>query len=143
MRLYQKILYLNEMIMQWGLSMVAHRSDQHSSGDFSSDACSLYLQALAQKPDYIACRWQRLPPLTNIPGKPIVKGDSPLSDDCGRLHHCQRDAGSLMGEYHEKWPDYGFNAHKGYGTKQHLLRDPKIWTLSPIHRMSFEPLKSR
>ncbi|HCA79622.1 MAG TPA: ribonuclease HII [Bacteroidetes bacterium] len=42
----------------------------------------------------------------------------------------------LMREYHEKFPQYGFDRHKGYGTKFHLqaLREHGM---CPIHRRSF------
>ena len=43
---------------------------------------------------------------------------------------------SLMREYHEQFPLYGFDRHKGYGTKLHIdaLRQHG---LCPIHRRSF------
>lgn len=42
----------------------------------------------------------------------------------------------LMREYHEQYPQYGFDRHKGYGTKLHLeaLREHGM---CPIHRRSF------
>jgi ribonuclease HII len=41
----------------------------------------------------------------------------------------------------QRWPGYGFSKHAGYGTKAHL---DAIGILgpSPIHRMTFAPLKS-
>lgn len=42
----------------------------------------------------------------------------------------------MMQDYHNKYPEYGFDKHKGYGTKFH--RDMiKVHNLSPIHRRSF------
>jgi ribonuclease HII len=43
---------------------------------------------------------------------------------------------SLMREYHEQYPLYGFDRHKGYGTKFHVeaLRQ---YGMCPIHRRSF------
>jgi len=47
----------------------------------------------------------------------------------------------MMLEMDAKYPAYGFDAHKGYGTKFHMemihLHGP-----SSIHRQSFEPMKS-
>jgi ribonuclease HII len=45
-----------------------------------------------------------------------------------------RDA--LMREYDAAYPEYGFAAHKGYGTKQHIDAIGKRG-LCPIHRVSF------
>lgn len=46
-----------------------------------------------------------------------------------------------MCEFHEKFPIYGFNMHKGYGTKLHLaaIREHGV---CEIHRRCFEPVKS-
>lgn len=41
-----------------------------------------------------------------------------------------------MVELHNKYPHYGFNGHKGYGTKDHI-RAIKKYGPSPIHRRSF------
>lgn len=45
-----------------------------------------------------------------------------------------RDA--LMREYHEQFPVYGFDRHKGYGTKLHL-EAIRAHGICPIHRRSF------
>jgi len=45
----------------------------------------------------------------------------------------------IMLEMHEKYPQYGFDKHKGYGTKQHMdaLRE---FGPCEIHRQTFEPM---
>jgi len=43
---------------------------------------------------------------------------------------------SLMREYHEQFPQYGFDRHKGYGTKLHV-EALRLHGLCPIHRRSF------
>ena len=45
----------------------------------------------------------------------------------------------LMKEWHEQWPHYGFDQHKGYGTPQHL-EALKRYGPCPIHRKSFAPV---
>jgi ribonuclease HII len=40
----------------------------------------------------------------------------------------------------KKYPYYGFEKHKGYGTKQHMLALQKFGVL-PEHRKSFSPVK--
>lgn len=40
-----------------------------------------------------------------------------------------------------RWPGYGFAAHKGYGTRRHLSALASLGT-SPLHRQSFEPVRS-
>ncbi|MBX7156768.1 MAG: ribonuclease HII [Verrucomicrobiae bacterium] len=45
----------------------------------------------------------------------------------------------LMREWHQQWPHYGFDEHKGYGTPQHL-EALKRYGPCPIHRNSFAPV---
>ena len=44
-----------------------------------------------------------------------------------------------MLEYAKKYPEYGFERHKGYGTKLHLEALRKYGPC-PIHRKSFAPV---
>lgn len=70
------------------------------------------------------------------PSKTVVKGDS-LSHSiaCASiLAKVSRDR--LLSEYDEMYPQYGFKAHKGYGTKAHYEAIEKYGIL-PIHRKSF------
>ena len=41
-----------------------------------------------------------------------------------------------MRRYHRRWPEYGFDHNKGYGTPDHL-RALDRWGPTPIHRLSF------
>ena len=45
----------------------------------------------------------------------------------------------LMEKYDAEFPEYGFAAHKGYGTRRHLAALEKHGPC-PIHRMTFAPL---
>lgn len=47
----------------------------------------------------------------------------------------------IMEKYHEKYPEYGFDSHKGYGTKFHMQQIQKIGPCE-IHRRSFGPIKA-
>jgi len=48
---------------------------------------------------------------------------------------------NIMINAHNKYPLYGFDAHKGYGTKKHIEAIHK-YGICDIHRKSFEPIKS-
>ena len=47
----------------------------------------------------------------------------------------------IMLEYHKKWPNYGFDKHKGYPTKLHkkMILNHGICS---IHRKTFKPIQS-
>jgi ribonuclease HII len=46
----------------------------------------------------------------------------------------------LMMKYHREFPEYGFDKHKGYGTKEHLEQLRKNGACA-IHRQSFAPVR--
>ncbi len=72
-----------------------------------------------------------------------------LSISHGDLHHYSISAASvlakvvrdrIMEKYAKKYPEYGFERHVGYGTKQHLEAISK-YGVCPIHRRSYAPVK--
>ncbi len=69
----------------------------------------------------------------------IVKGDEkiPAVAAASIIAKVYRD--KLMDKFHKKYPQYGFNLHKGYGTKTHLEKLKKCGA-SVEHRFSYEPV---
>lgn len=72
----------------------------------------------------------------HIPHKVIVKGDEkiPLISAASIIAKVIRDR--IMLRFHKRYPQYGFNLHKGYGTKLHRNMIKKYGILK-IHRKSF------
>lgn len=66
----------------------------------------------------------------------IVGGDGKCADIAAASILAKVTRDRYMLEMAQKYPEYGFDAHKGYGTKAHYaaLRE---YGPSPIHRMSF------
>lgn len=90
-------------------------------------------------PDYLLIDGNQMP-LFSIPKEAIVDGDA-LSVSIAAasiLAKVTRDR--MMRSFGEKWPGYGFEKHKGYGTKEHL---EAIFALGPcdLHRHSFAPFR--
>ncbi len=71
-----------------------------------------------------------------LPVKTVVKGDSLSANIAAASVLAKVSRDNLMVELAEKYPQYGFEIHKGYGTKAHYaaLRE---YGASPIHRMTF------
>ncbi|MDO5403717.1 MAG: ribonuclease HII [Eubacteriales bacterium] len=67
---------------------------------------------------------------------PIIKGDAKSISIGAASIMAKVTRDHLMEEYGQKYPEYGFGKHKGYGTKQHIeaLRE---YGPCPIHRMTF------
>lgn len=76
-----------------------------------------------------------------IPSESLIKGEdkSLCIAAASILAKVHRD--NLLIEYDKKYPEYDFKKHKGYGTIDHYIKIA-MYGPSPIHRMSFEPLKS-
>lgn len=95
---------------------------------------------LKTQPDSVLIDGNRCPQLP-FPARAIVKGDQ--SEACisaaSIIAKVHRDA--LMCELHVQYPEFGFDKHKGYPTKQHLSALRHLGAL-PIHRRSFSPVSS-
>jgi ribonuclease HII len=97
------------------------------------------IAALAAEPQHLLIDFVRLPEV-EIPQTALVKGDArSLSIAAASvLAKTARDA--LMRELDGAYPGYGFAAHKGYGTRQHMQAIQNLG-VCPIHRRTFSPLK--
>lgn len=95
---------------------------------------------LTKKPEFLLVDGLQIPSHP-IPNRKIIKGDSRCYLIAAASIIAKETRDKLMLEYHEKWPQYGFDKHKGYGTQQHRNNIQQHGPC-PIHRMTFEPLKS-
>ena len=68
--------------------------------------------------------------------KSIIAGDMKVFSCCasGIIAKVTRD--KIMQEYHKKYPEYGFDRHKGYGTLLHFKNIEKFGPCK-IHRKTF------
>lgn len=98
------------------------------------------VEGLQVAPDCVWVDGNRLPDLP-YPAEAIVKGDAkvPAISAASILAKTARDA--KMREYAEEYPEYGFERHAGYGTKEHVAALEQFGP-TPIHRKTFEPVKS-
>ncbi len=96
------------------------------------------VQGLRLKPGLVLVDGNRLPVL-DIPAEAIVKGDAlvPAISAASILAKVHRDR--WCAEVHAQYPQYGFDAHKGYGTAAHL-QALRVHGASPLHRRSFAPV---
>ncbi|MDD6966338.1 MAG: ribonuclease HII [Firmicutes bacterium] len=71
-----------------------------------------------------------------LPVKTIVKGDSRSANIAAASVLAKVSRDDWMIAMAEKYPEYGFEVHKGYGTRAHY-QALEAYGPSPIHRMSF------
>ncbi len=81
-------------------------------------------------------------PTIDVPCHTMVRGDARnyLIACASIVAKVLRD--EMMAFYHQLYPDYAFEQHKGYGTQQHVQR-LEAFGPSPIHRHSFQPVLQR
>ena len=72
----------------------------------------------------------------------IVKADAKTMSCAAASIIAKVTRDRLMARMHKKYPQYGFDKHKGYGTKKHFAALKKNGPC-PLHRKAFEPLKSQ
>jgi len=93
------------------------------------------VNGLATQPDVVLTDALKLPGV-KIRQKAIVNGDSLSMSIAAASIVAKVARDKMMRDYHEVYPEYGFDQHKGYGTKKHI-ESIRLCGLCPIHRLSF------
>lgn len=102
-------------------------------------AMQLAVNALAVKPDFALVDGNRdkgRAAAITFPHRCAVKGDSLSASIAAASILAKVNRDRFMLEMAEKYPEYHFEQHKGYGTKLHYEMLDKYGP-SPIHRRSF------
>jgi ribonuclease HII len=132
---------IKQEAVAWAIGFVfPSRLDQINILNATREAMKAAVQELQARPDLLLIDAVKIPDI-HIRQQPIIKGDS-LSISIASasvLAKVERDA--MMQAYDAIYPGYGFARHKGYATREHLEAITRLGP-SPIHRTSFEPVKS-
>ena len=93
------------------------------------------VEGLGVEPDMALVDGNRLPAL-NCPAQCVIKGDATSASIAAASVLAKVARDRYMRELDEKYPQYQFSQHKGYGTKLHceMLRE---YGASPVHRKTF------
>ncbi len=96
------------------------------------------VMGLRLRPVHVLVDGNRLPQL-DVPADAIVKGDARVQaiSAASILAKVHRDR--WCQQLHDEFPQYGFAAHKGYGTAEHMLA-LREHGACPQHRRSFAPV---
>ena len=135
--------FLQHQNIQWGIGTVTQKTiDKINIYEATRLAMQRALYNLSKKalPDFVYIDGI-MKIKTTIPQKAVVRGDETiqLCAMASIIAKVTRDR--LMVKYHKKYPYYGFNLHKGYGTRLHLAMLKKHGPCL-IHRKSFSPISS-
>ena len=126
-----------EKAVDFSIALVDNeRIDEINILEATFEAMEESVHTLKTAPDCAIIDGNRPPKHLNIPCETVVKGDSLSANIAAASVLAKVTRDDIMEQMAEQYPQYGFEIHKGYGTKAHYeaLRE---YGPSPIHRMSF------
>ena len=127
---------IKEQAMAYGIGLASEQEiDEINILQATFLAMQRALDQLSIKPDLALIDGNREKDF-GIPVKTVVKGDSLSMNIAAASILAKVTRDNLMIQLAEQYPEYGFEIHKGYGTKAHYaaLTDHGA---SPIHRKTF------
>ena len=99
------------------------------------------VRALPIKPDFVLTDAMKIYFGDDIRTLSIIKGDAKSATIAAASIVAKVTRDRMADDWHEIYPQYGFDSNRGYGTKKHLEAIKK-YGATPIHRRSYEPVKS-
>ncbi len=131
---------ISSLAISWGVGFVPpERIDQVGIVRATREAMALAVSQLNPPPQFLLIDYMRLPEVP-IPQEAITSGDNLCLSIAAASIVAKVLRDRWMMAMDELFPGYGFSGHKGYGTPQHREALRKLGP-SPIHRLSFAPLK--
>ena len=127
---------IQEQAIAYGIGLASHEEiDEINILQATYLAMERALAQLNVKPDIAMIDGNRAKDF-GMPVRTVVKGDSLSANIAAASVLAKVTRDNLMLELAQQYPEYGFDVHKGYGTKAHYeaLRQHGA---SPIHRMTF------
>lgn len=132
--LYEEI---TQKAIAWGVGIMDnHVIDEMNILNATRKAMTTAIEKLETKPEFIFIDAEKRVDTQGIPYLPIVKGDALSISIAAASIIAKVTRDRMMKEYDKIFPCYGFEKHKGYGTKDHT-QAIKENGLSMIHRKSF------
>lgn len=129
-------LEIKEKAVAWNVGIVdAAEIDQINILQATYEAMRKAITGLEVTPDLLLNDAVEIPDV-QIPQVKIIKGDAKSVSIAAASILAKVTRDHLMIEYDQKYPNYGFARHKGYGTGVHIeaIRD---YGPCPLHRKTF------
>ncbi len=127
---------IQDTALDIGIGIVNHEDiDRINILRASKLAMQLAIENLSELPDFLVIDAVTLPSVPIKQTSPI-KGESVSASIAAASIIAKVTRDRLMLEYHNQYPQYNFNKHKGYSTKEHMELI-QLYGPCPIHRKSF------
>lgn len=98
-------------------------------------AMNAAVDSLGVKPDYVLIDGNSIKNM-DLPHETVVKGDAKVACIAAASILAKVSRDRYIRELSDKYPEYGFDKHKGYGTAAHIDALKRLGPC-PIHRKSF------
>ena len=134
----REILYdeIREKAIAYGVGIVGPDVvDEINILQATYQAMRLAISELSETPAILLNDAVTIPEVT-IPQVPIIKGDAKSVSIAAASILAKVTRDRMMRQYDEIYPEYGFAAHKGYGTTAHIAAIREFGPC-PIHRSTF------
>lgn len=132
--LFEKI---TEEAVAYGVGIVDPKTiDEINILNATKLALTKAIQELKVKPDLIIVDALKHINTLGIPYESMIKGDEKVYSVSAASIVAKVTRDRIMRQWDEVYPQYGFEHHKGYGTKAHI-EAIRTYGLTPIHRRSF------
>jgi ribonuclease HII len=137
--------YLYEIICERALDYCIGRSEVEEIDSINIlQATFLAMQravaGLKIRPQQVLVDGNKAPDF-GIPAVAIIQGDGKIAEISAASIIAKVVRDREMIKLAERYPNYGFEKHKGYGTKFHLEALTRLGA-TPIHRNSFAPVRN-
>lgn len=127
---------IKEQAISYGIGLASHEEiDKMNILQATYLAMERALDQLAVKPDIALIDGNRAKDF-GMPVRTVIKGDSLSMNIAAASVLAKVTRDDLMLEMAEKYPQYGFQIHKGYGTRAHY-EALRTHGASAIHRRTF------
>lgn len=136
-KVYEDLLADGGVLWAWALAE-AGEIDQINILRATHLAMARAVTGLEVKPDVALVDGRRVEGLP-VPHRGVVRGDALSLSIAAASIIAKVERDRIMRKYAVEFPQYGFEKHKGYGTKEHL-EGLKQYGPCAIHRKSFAPV---
>jgi len=135
----QLYIKITKQAICWNAGIISQKIiDSQGINQANVQAMIRAVQGLELKPDFLLV--DALEIRCNIPVKSIIRGDQKVYSIAAASIIAKVTRDRILIQKHKKYPNYGFQRHKGYGTRQHQLMLAR-YGVSDYHRRSFQPVK--